>query len=295
MKHFFRVFKIVALSLIALQVISFMLLFSFRNSNFYKPGYAFRNSTNQYDFVILGSSRGLTSIDTKYLSQRIGQKGFNFSLDDSHIGTHELMLEHLIWNKIKLDTLFLVYENSSEVVKKISSNDYRFLPFVHTAHTYGYLRVMKETELLRASQYFPFAGLGYYNIELLFPSLLSFLKPNYRYHYDEYGDYSYPNRGSRLGEAGDKTAELNFNNVQLNRMYDRCSQEGIQLIILISPSFKTTFTYVGDYKKFNVIDLSQSVTDSTYFYDQLHLNSRGKGKFTEIVSTHLLMNKENNR
>lgn len=291
MKEFSRVFKIAALSLIALQGISFILLFTFRDSSFYKTSQAFRNSNTHYDFAILGSSRGLTSIDTKYLGQQTSQNGFNFSLDDSHIGTHELMLQHLLWNKIDLDTLFLVYENASGTVRKMSSNDYRFLPFIHTSHVSLYMDAMNDTELLKASKYFPFVGLGYYNIELLFPALVSILKPNYSYHYNDFGDYSYPNSRGKLGDIKDKTATLNFNNVQLRRIAKRCKQEGIELVILISPSYKTKFKYEGDFKKYNIIDLSKSVTGAKYFYDQLHLNSRGKEKFTQILSAHLSSNR----
>ena len=278
-----RIFMILLTAFVVLMAVSFCLLLSFRNSNFYKSTYAFRNQHSTYDFIILGSSRGLTSINTRLLGQGLRQKGFNFSMDDSHIGTHELMLRHLLKNEIRFDTLFLVFENSLESVSSLSSNDYRFLPFIHTQYVRSYFRSLSSEEVYTAGDLFPFLPLAYYNIELTAPSVLALARPDFKYRFDEWGDYSYPVHGKSVLEESVTDVHLNLNNRQLKNIRAICDLKNIVLIILITPSYHTYFKLSGDLEDYNVLDISGTLGGSMYFYDRLHLNQIGKEKLTNIL------------
>ena len=73
-----------------------------RNSAFFKPNYVTHLNEKNIDYVILGSSRGLTTLDTKVLDSVWGTKGFNASLDGQNILGSVMMLEHLLANNYKL-------------------------------------------------------------------------------------------------------------------------------------------------------------------------------------------------
>jgi len=282
-----RICKIIIYSFVLLEVASILLLYSFQNTNFYKTTYAYRNQGSKFDFAILGSSRPLTSINTLVLGDSLEKRGFNFSLDDSHIGTHELMLKHLLANKISFDTLFLVYETENLTVAKMSSNDYRFLPFINADYVKNYFSDKPEASLLQNSYYFPFLGLGYYNTELLFPCFFGTVRRSFSYNFDHVGDFSYPTKNKQIEGISEKTMDLNFDNQQLNNIYEICRNESIKLIVVITPSYKTKYLLKGQYTKFNVINLSGSLPESNYYFDQLHLNGRGKEKLTNYLVNHL--------
>jgi hypothetical protein len=293
MKAFgWHVVKVVVISFILLQSASFILLFSFRSSSFYKTSLPFIKRGEHYDFAIIGSSRGLTSFDTKKLSHTLQQRGFNFSVDDTHIGSHLLMVKHLLHYKMSFDTLFLVYENSLDSINQISTNDYRFLPFIHKDYVKEYFQRKQATTPLTASAYFPFLALSYYNVEMLFPSVFAIFKPEFRYKYDSNGDYDYPNDKTVEVEGVGRQLSLNFDNGELCELRELCEDHGIELILLLTPNYNSTYKFSGDAFAYDFLDLSKSISQPHFFYDEIHLNKTGKDLLTDVVLSELKYRRE---
>lgn len=286
----YRIILVLAVAFVLLECISFLLINRICHSNFYKPSVAFNNQNKQYEYIILGSSRGLTTLDTKQVDEALGTKGYNFSIDDTGIQTHELTLEHLISCGIKFKYLVLAYDNTGLETTDliIGANDHRFLPFIHRSYIHKYFRDRSKIggQFYTLNRIFPFLGLGYFNIELLWPSIFASINPKYRYRSDNYGNYSYPNINSTAHSSNVKRlAKLNTNNQALNQILDICSENKITPILFYAPH--QDISIVSDNMSGIPLDIaifnySDSLSDSNGFYDHHHVNAEGRKAVTNI-------------
>lgn len=279
--------KVIVIAFFVMECICFSLMYSFRDTLFYKTNHAHTMANTQYGFVILGSSRGLTSLDTKAIMQATGQSGFNYSMDDTHIGSQRVMLNHLIHHNIRFDTLFLVYENTAKHVTKIATSDYRFLPFSSHDYVKQYYTEKNAPQSYSWMNVMPFIPMAYFNTELFFPSVYTMAKRQLRYRYDAVGDYDYPVSGKIDSSLQMVDVNLNFDNDDLNAIADICKVNGIALIVLVTPSYHTNYTYSGNSEAFTIIDLSRETITDTGFYDRIHLNKGGKDSLTSALLRHL--------
>ena len=84
MKQFLKSIGLYGLiSFLFFNGIAFLCLFFLSKSSFYKPSFV-KNGVvnNSFDYVVLGSSTGLTTLDTKLIDSVTGMKGLNISMDD---------------------------------------------------------------------------------------------------------------------------------------------------------------------------------------------------------------------
>lgn len=73
--------------------IAWLSLYFIGKSNLYKPQFVKNGVKEKYfDYVVLGSSTGLTTLDTKLIDEKLKTKGLNISMDDSALSSHYLML-----------------------------------------------------------------------------------------------------------------------------------------------------------------------------------------------------------
>ncbi len=71
-------------SFIMLNLIAWTSLYFMGKSSLYKPEYLTnRVKETQFDYVVLGSSTGLTTLNTSLIDSLSGKKGFNISIDDT--------------------------------------------------------------------------------------------------------------------------------------------------------------------------------------------------------------------
>ena len=50
----------------------------------------------EFDYVVLGSSTGLTTLDTKLIDEKMYTSGLNISMDDTSLSSHYLMLQYFL-------------------------------------------------------------------------------------------------------------------------------------------------------------------------------------------------------
>jgi hypothetical protein len=129
----------------------------------------------------------------------------------------------------------------------------------------------------------PFLTVAYYNVELFFPSLFSYLRPKYHHRFDDHGDYEYPvNEGGKFSSTLVKRF-VDFDNEDVKGIAERCKEKGITLIVILTPNYRSSYEIKGAVGNFNVIDLSQSIKGQRYFYDDIHLNKDGKKILTNAL------------
>jgi len=257
-----------------------------RNGNFYKSTFV-ENSIKEkeLDYVILGASTALTGIDTKLLDSITGMKGYNLAIDDTGMPNSYLMLKHYLAQGKSTKNVILVPTVSS--LKKqeptLGDNDHRFLMYNKRAYVNSYYKKLEREEekfpVMSTSKYLPFLGVSYYNVELFFPSLVSLAKPGKRNRFDEFGNYTYPDKKFKPRKTDLKVEKVNFNNVYFKKIVQLCEKKNIKLSVYFPPIYNTKL--VVDGYNYNVINFTDKLKDNTYFYDVLHVNRKGRTKATQ--------------
>lgn len=267
-------------------LISISSLYVLRSSSLYKPSFLVNDITNdKFDYIILGSSVGLTTLNTKVIDSLNSTSGLNISMDDTGMSSHYLMLKHFLAQGKKVDYCILAPSASSlmETTINFGDNDYRFLMYVDRDYVHDYYKnAAKNSEAARISyltRWFPFMGLSYYNTELLYPSMYALTSLRKRNRFDEKGNYSYPSSTSTFkNKPTVTTRKVDFDNPYLKKIDALCKENNIQLIYYFAPIRSTLIEFSGEI--FPVINDSQSIKDDTLFHDNIHVNNKGRKKIS---------------
>jgi hypothetical protein len=249
-----------------------------RKSSFYKPNFISNLEETNFDYVLLGSSTSLTTLNTFVIDSISGLKGINASMDDTSMGSHYLMLQHFLAEGKKASHCILTInpEDIGDSNPTLSGNDYRFLPEIKTTYVKEYYNNEEGSFFgpLRGTAFIPAYGVSYYNAEIFYPSLVSILKPETRNRFDSRGNYVYPNTGNPATIIQTTTTTLKINNPYFNKIEELCSLRGIELILYQPPIYKRKV--VSADLNLNFINHSGLLDHKWYFYDVMHVNKKGR-------------------
>lgn len=295
MKRFLKYFfGFIILVFLVANLISAGSLYSLSKSDFYKPSYLVNSIEQvQFDYIIIGASTGLTTLNTSIIDSITGLNGINLSIDDTGMANHYLMLQHFLAEGKKTKSCVLVasVEGYNENQEYIGDNDYRFLPFIKRSYVQDYFSSLKpksSINTLKQSEWMPFLGVSYYNIELFFPSIFAIIKPTKRNRFDNHGNYFYPNRKFEFTNKNKANVELNFSSNYLNKIQKLCHENNIELIYYFSPLRTKSLLFNTDLK--NTINHSNIFKDDTYFYDDIHVNKKGNKEASLLFSIDFMNN-----
>lgn len=281
MTLFLKKFGVLFLGFIGLTTaLSCGSLWCLRQSSFYKPTFLANNiQETKFDYVILGASNGLTTLNTKVIDSMLSSEGINLSMDDTGVSSQYLMLQHFL--AVGKQTKFCILASSPSSFDlgrhEVNDNDYRFLMYSNQPYVSEYYKQFSgnRANILYYSKWMPVLGVSYYNAELFYPSLLSVLDSKKRNRFDEKGNYTYPisdNTDEIMTDFEDMP--IHFSNDFIKKIKTLCDKNGIKLICYISPiKTKKAITNLADY---SVINHSNALTNSKYFYDEIHVNSLGR-------------------
>lgn len=281
MKLFLKKFVIFLTGFIVLTtIIAAGSLWSLRNSSFYKPAFLVNNVPEQeFDYIILGASNGLTTLNTKVIDSILDVKGLNLSMDDTALSSQYLMLQHFVKEGKQAKSVILAPISKSYYTENnnINDNDYRFLMYVNRPYVVNYYKQFKSFNagLLSSSKWVPTLGVSYYNAELFYPSVLALFKPEMRNRFDIKGNYTYPVTHQLNEELVDfKAEDVKFTNQYFLKIKELCEIHNMQLICYFSPMKGKRLVVSSN--GFEVINHSDRLTNSRYFYDDIHVNSIGR-------------------
>lgn len=280
MKQF--LYKIVLWGLlvfIGLNLIAYLSLYFLGNSFLYKPQYLENGvKENQFDYLVLGSSTGLTTLNTKCIDSLSGKKGLNMSMDDTSMSTHYLMLQHYFALGKKTDCVVLTVMSwdAQNNAPKLNNNDYRFITHARKEYVHNYYKSMEEGlfKPLTASAFFPLAGVSYYNAEVFFPSLMTVFQPKHRNRFDNRGNYTYPVTNSLPKEKEFSRAAMQITNPCFEKIKSFCRAHDTQLIVYIAPLYKQEI--VLNMSSIGQINHSNLLESPALFYDGIHVNENGR-------------------
>lgn len=295
MKRFFKyiAFLFTAFFVIA-NLISFWSLYAHKKSSFYKPAFLVNSvDKDTFDYIILGSSVGLTTLDTKQIDSISNTKGVNLSMDDTGMSSQYLMLQHFLAEGKKTKYCILApgiaaLENKNV---NIGDNDYRFLMYGDRDYISDYYKNADTfaSSVLYISKWLPLVGISYYNIELFYPSLQAALKPKSRNRFDDRGNYTYPKTNKKLKKREVKEQTLTFNHSYLDKIKALCQENNIELIYYFAPIRGKSILY--DQQEFTIINHTQLLKgEDIYFYDDIHVNNEGRKVVSAMFADELFRN-----
>lgn len=270
------------------NVFSWVSLLILKNADLYKPSYILKHLEPEasFDYVVLGSSTGLTGIDTEQLDSLLHLKGYNLSLDGMAYGGQRMMLEHFITHHYQTKYCFLSVDvnNISKPTSEISMNEFYFLPFLNKDYVYNSFYHREKGLKFRAfTRYVPVLGCAYYNQEIFFSSMLALLSPHRRHHFNEKGNEAY--RGDDIVPSGEEYTELKFefSNEDVLAIEKLCEDNNIQLIYIIPPKYHTKIMpRQTDGRK--LYNFSTLINDEKMFHDSVHVNVYGRTIYTKALA-----------
>jgi hypothetical protein len=292
MQKFFK--KIVVwglLTAVLLNLFAVAVLYLHRQSNFYKPSFATRQIQKHFDHLVLGSSTGLTTIDTKLIDKKLGTSSLNLSMDDTALPSHYLMLQHFLKQGHTVDLVILAITpwDVSNQNPRLGNNTYRFLPYLYEDYVYQHFKALSNTEdnPLLLSYFQPFVGVGYYNAELFYPGLLTLLNSEKRNRFDISGNYVYPDSNFKGEHVKAKAYTFNPQNPYLDKIIKLCKQNNIALRLYQSPIYQSELKISSSNTLLiNHIDV---LKDEKYFYDRIHVNKKGRELVTKVLIDQLTL------
>lgn len=272
--------------LILANGIAFLASIALERGQFFKPSYlvnAFEPG-QKFNVAVFGSSRSLASLDTKLISERMEGTSANFSMDYTALPTTKLMVEHFFAQGFQSEYVVISIDlpdlDSSKTV--ISENDYRFFPFRKEPHVIAYYKKYDEglVKPLASSAFLPFLGIGYYNMELLGPALISAFKPEYRYQFDELGNFQYPDQLGISEKPELRYFKTALDNPILKEIAELTRRNSSNLIVYIAPFLRDDIEIL-DSCPYVVINHARIINEPKYFSDYIHLVNSGKILATE--------------
>lgn len=288
MKKFLLVLLKYSLATIVLvNIICFFANYQLKKGMFYKPSFLINQfkSNTPFDYILLGSSRALTTLDSKQIDHQLNIKGINLAMDDTDLKTHFLMLQHFINNGYTTKYCILNIDSQSftNTPKELGNNDYRFIPFTHQKHVKKHYLAYENKLLKPLYQSFinPFLAYGYYNLELLPAALISTIKPTYKNRFDNFGNYSYPTTNSPLKSSTISKTTKSITNPLLQEFIAFATLHNMKVILYIAPIFNTSIE-ITNLKNTHLINHSDAVQNPNLFYDNIHVNKKGRTKVTSI-------------
>lgn len=295
MRPFLRNISVIVILVLVLSLLlSVGSLWSLRRSSFYKPSFLV-NAVKQdaFDYIVLGASTGLTTLNTHIIDSVNHTKGLNLSMDDTSLPSHYLMLQHFLAQGKRTKFCILAPNNASFDLKQghLSNNDYRFLPYVSSTYVHDYYGDFSgaQARILSLSNWMPSAAVSYYNAEIFYPSLLVLLDPKRRNRFDASGNYTYPfikYKDSALVDFVPRP--LHFENAYLKKIKTLCDAHDIRLICYLSPMMDARV--ILENGRYEVINHSDFLKNARYFNDAIHVNSLGNRltslEFAEALKTY---------
>ncbi|WP_111672162.1 hypothetical protein [Algoriphagus litoralis] len=274
--------------------ISFAASYFLSKSQFYKPNFIVNNlgKNSHYTYILAGSSRGLTTVNTEEVDRNLNVKGLNISMDDTGLPSQFLMIKHYFESGYTADYCVLTLDLSHMEGSKngLGDNDYRFVSYSDRDYVWEYFRSKEEgiVRPLTLSRYFPLFAFSYYNMELFWPALYSTVNPQFKNRFDSNGNYFYPDQVLPEDQEKEpwKTVPKTLGNPILTELEEYLKSKNCKLIVYVAPYYGTTLsiTETGTYP---VINHSGALKEAKYFFDINHVNNLGRNEATALFTQSL--------
>ena len=285
MKHFLIfIIKIVVVTFLLLVILDFAYTKVYlQSTNRGKIGHVINSKDNQYDVVVLGSSRANNHFVTPMFEAQ-GLKAFNYGMSGGHLFEASLMLKLMMKQNYKIKNIILEADLNLSNEKESETVAARFMPYLHESTVIA--NHFEKQQGFNAKYYLPFYRYIVADSQIGFREMYqsALKKPTNALNNLGY----YP-----LGKKPNANMKNNITNLKplRNKYYEEikhlCKVNNINLIVLMTPMCENTkgLNYFDKVKKLypEIYNYENAVLEDRYFSSCGHLNDAGARKFTSVI------------
>ena len=281
-KLLFFLLKILAIIILFACVLDVVYTNSFFHSkNRGKIGYIYNSKPQEFDVVILGSSRSNNHFVTQMFTDQ-GLKTFNFGMQGSKLFESDLVLKLLLEKKNKIKNVIIDVDLSLRSDKKSEAVILKFLPYLHDSEVIkNHLMILPNYNFW---YYIPFYRYVKYETKIGAREMI-FCAINKKSKELDFGGYSaLSNTNTTLAENIDVDP---IRNQYYEEIKSICKKNNINLIAIMTPICENAIgmNYFEKVKKLypEIYNYENVVIENKYFSSCGHMNDTGARIFTARI------------
>lgn len=247
-----------------------------------KVEYVFNSKAQNYDVVILGSSRANNHFVSEMFEEK-GLKTFNYGMSGAHLFEESLMLKLMAERKYQIKTVILEADLSLCNEKESDAITAKFLPYIH--HSEIIREHFSKQENFKKLYYIPFYRYIDFDALIGFREMYNTATNKPTNILDHLGYHSLGHKPGNM--KNDIRALKPIRNKYYEEIKQICKENNYTLITAMTPMC-TNVKGLDYFVKANKIypeihNLENVVQGDQYFSSCGHLNDIGARKFTSIV------------
>ena len=247
-----------------------------------KVEYVFNSKAQNYDVVILGSSRANNHFVSEMFKEK-GLKTFNYGMSGAHLFEESLMLKLMAERKYQIKTVILEADLSLCNEKESDAITAKFLPYIH--HSEIIREHFSKQENFKKLYYIPFYRYIDFDALIGFREMYNTATNKPTNILDHLGYHSLGHKPGNM--KNDIRALKPIRNKYYEEIKQICKENNYTLITVMTPMC-TNVKGLDYFVKANKIypeihNLENVVQGDQYFSSCGHLNDIGARKFTSIV------------
>jgi hypothetical protein len=256
-----------------------------------KIEYVYNSTAQNYDVVIVGSSRANNHFVSEMFEQK-GLKTFNYGMSGGHLFEADLLLKLMIERKYKIKTVILETDLNLSNDKRSETVAAQFLPYIH--HSEIIKKHFSNEADFNQLYYIPFYR--YINFDALigFREVYKTLSEQRTNVLDKAGYHALGNKKGNM-----KNNIVNLNPLLDNKYYEEikriCKANNIRFIAVMTPMCENVvgMNYFEKVQKAypEIHNYENAVMENKYFSSCGHMNDSGARMFTAKIINDFFMNK----
>lgn len=253
-----------------------------KSSNRNKIEYVYNSQAQNYDVVILGSSRANNHFVTEMFEQK-GLKTYNYGMSGGHLFEASLMLKLMLERNYKIKNIILETDLNLSNEHQAEGVAARYLPYFHVSETVR-KHFEKEPDF-KELYYIPFYRYIKYETRIGFREVFFGLINKKSKLLDHGGYYSLGNKKGNM--KNDISTLKPLKNKYYEEIKQLCRQHHINLIAVMTPMCENTkgMNYFDKVKKSypEIHNYENVVIEDKYFSSCGHMNDAGARMFTAKI------------
>lgn len=247
-----------------------------------KVEYVFNSKAQNYDVVILGSSRANNHFVSEMFEEK-GLKTFNYGMSGAHLFEESLMIKLMAERKYQIKTVILEADLSLCNEKESDAIAAKFLPYIH--HSKIIKEHFSKQENFKELYYIPFYR--YINFDALigFREMYNTFTNKPTNILDHLGYHSLGHKPGNM--KNDIRALKPIHNKYYKEIKRICKENKYNLITVMTPmcsNVKGLDYFVKANKIYPEIHNLENVLQGDHYFSSCgHLNNTGARKFTSII------------
>ena len=247
-----------------------------------KVEYVFNSKAQNYDVVILGSSRANNHFVSEMFEEK-GLKTFNYGMSGAHLFEESLMIKLMAERKYQIKTVILEADLSLCNEKESDAIAAKFLPYIH--HSEIIKEHFSKQENFKELYYIPFYR--YINFDALigFREMYNTFTNKPTNILDHLGYHSLGHKPGNM--KNDIRALKPIHNKYYEEIKRICKENKYNLITVMTPmcsNVKGLDYFVKANKIYPEIHNLENVVQGDHYFSSCgHLNNTGARKFTSII------------